>query len=175
MLIDGIHPKNDALMRLCYVGITRAKCNLFIHTNTDWFKLQGTNRYLLDTTPYEIPNEIVLQMSHKDVYLHYFKDIKMQVLSIQAGDELHYRNDILYETTSGKAVAKLSSKMRKTLSEWQQRGYEMKEATARFVVAWKPKDAPKEESETAVLLADLLLSRNTDEEDIITIGNEVAK
>ena len=48
--------------------------------------------------------------------------------------------------------------MQGTLSEWEQRGYKVKSASVRFVVAWKPKDAPKDEMETAVLLADLILS-----------------
>ena len=48
--------------------------------------------------------------------------------------------------------------MQKTLSEWEVRGYNVKSASVRFVVAWKPKDAPKSEPETAVLLADLVLS-----------------
>ena len=41
----------------------------------------------------------------------------------------------------------------------ERKGYEVKSASVRFVVAWKPKEAPKDEPETAVLLADLLLSR----------------
>ena len=48
--------------------------------------------------------------------------------------------------------------MQDTLSEWEERGYKVKSASVRFVVAWKPKDAPKDEPETAVLLADLVLS-----------------
>jgi ATP-dependent DNA helicase RecQ len=48
--------------------------------------------------------------------------------------------------------------MQEKLSEWQERGYNIKSASVRFIVAWKPKDAPKEEKETAVLLADLVLS-----------------
>ena len=47
--------------------------------------------------------------------------------------------------------------MQGTLSEWEQRGYKVQSASVRFVVAWKPKDAPKDETETAVLLADLRL------------------
>lgn len=38
------------------------------------------------------------------------------------------------------------------------RGYSPSAAAVRFVVAWKPKDAAKEEPETAVLLIDLTLS-----------------
>ncbi len=48
--------------------------------------------------------------------------------------------------------------MQNTLSEWKEKGYEVKSASVRFIVAWKPKDAPQDEPETAVLLADLVLA-----------------
>jgi|GEM_PF-3035031 ATP-dependent DNA helicase, recQ family/ uvrD/REP helicase domain protein len=48
--------------------------------------------------------------------------------------------------------------MQKTLTDWFTKGYRVKSATVSFIVAWKPKDAPKEEPETAVLLADLTLT-----------------
>jgi len=71
---------------------------------------------------------------------------------------LTHSNFFLYSSLTDKPIAKLSSKMQDTLSEWEQRGYKVKSASVRFVVAWKPKDAPKDEPETAVLLADLVLS-----------------
>lgn len=49
--------------------------------------------------------------------------------------------------------------MQTVISEWNKKGYEVKAVSVRFVVAWKPKDAPKEEPETAVLLPELVLSR----------------
>jgi ATP-dependent DNA helicase RecQ len=42
--------------------------------------------------------------------------------------------------------------------EWHEIWYMVKSASVRFVVAWKPKDTPKEEPEYAVLLADMVLS-----------------
>lgn len=69
-----------------------------------------------------------------------------------------YSDFFLYSPSTDKPVAKLSSKMQGTLSEWEKRGYKVKSASARFIVAWKPKDAPKNEPETAVLLVDLMLS-----------------
>lgn len=41
------------------------------------------------------------------------------------------------------------------------KGYLVSSATIRFVVAWKPKDAPKDEKEHAVLLLDLELKKTT--------------
>jgi len=48
--------------------------------------------------------------------------------------------------------------MKKTLSEWENKGYTVASASVRFVVAWKSKEAPKEDSELAVLLPDIHLS-----------------
>jgi ATP-dependent DNA helicase RecQ len=49
--------------------------------------------------------------------------------------------------------------MQNTLSVWHERGYHVASASVRFVVAWKPKDDPKEASETAVLLIDMELRK----------------
>ena len=158
MLISDNYAKDAHLMRRYYVGITRAKNRLFIHTNGDCFNHLSANLYLIDQQHYDMPEEIILQLSHKDVNLGFFKERKQEVLALRGGDSLIYNDFFLYSSLTDKPVAKLSSKMQGILSEWEQRGYKVKSASVRFVVAWKPKDAPKDEAETAVLLADLILS-----------------
>ncbi|WP_455639974.1 RecQ family ATP-dependent DNA helicase [Parabacteroides sp.] len=158
MLISDNYSKDDYLMRRYYVGITRAKNRLFVHTNGDYFNHLSADRYLFDQKQYAMPEEVVLQLSHKDVNLGFFKELKQDVLALRSGDPLIYNDCVLYNAQTDKPVAKLSLKMQNTLSEWKEKGYEVKSASVRFVVAWKPKDAPKKESETAVLLADLVLS-----------------
>ena len=158
MLISDSYVKEDHLMRRYYVGITRAKNRLFIHTNGDCFNHLSVDQYHVDQQQYDMPEEIMLQLSHKDVNLGFFKNRKQEVLALKGGDSLIYNNFFLYSSLSDKPIAKLSSKMQRTLAEWEQRGYKVKSASVRFVVAWKPKDAPKDEAETAVLLADLILS-----------------
>ena len=158
MLISGNYPKDIHLMRRYYVGITRAKNRLFVHTNGDYFNHLSANRYFIDPNPYEMPEEVVLQLSHKDVYLGFFKERKQEILALRGGDSLNYNDFILYSSLTNKPVAKLSLNMQATLSEWEEKGYKVKSASVRFIVAWKPKDAPKDEPETAVLLADLVLS-----------------
>lgn len=145
-------------MRRYYVGITRAKNRLFIHTNGECFNHLNVDQYVVDSKQYAMPGEIVLQLSHRDVYLEYFKKYKREILALRGGDALIYKDFVLYDVPTHKPIAKLSLNMQQTLSGWKEKGYEVKSASVRFVVAWKPKDAPKEEPETAVLLADLLLS-----------------
>ncbi len=158
MLISDSYVKDAYLMRRYYVGITRAKNRLFVHTNGDCFNRLSADRYIVDQRQYNMPEEIVLQLSHKDVYLGFFKERKHEVLALRGGDSLTYSDFFLYSSLTNKPVAKLSLKMQDTLSEWGKRGYKVKSASVRFVVAWKPKDAQKNEPETAVLLADLMLS-----------------
>lgn len=159
MLIADGFPDNDYLKRRYYVGITRAKNRLFIHTNGSYFNhLDGFN-HKTDLAEYEMPDEIVLQLSHKDVFLNYFKERKQDILRLRSGDKLVYRDNTLYSTETNLAVAKISLKMKETLSDWENRGYKVTSASVRFIVAWKPKDAEKKEPETAVILADLKLGR----------------
>ena len=157
MLISDCYLKDDSLMRRYYVGITRAKKRLSIHTNSDCFKHLNADKYTIDTKDYALPEEIVLQLSLKDVYLEYFKYLKREILTLRSGDSLIYNNFALYNAAY-KPVAKLSQNMKKALMEWHTKGYEVKSASVRFIVAWKSKDSPKEETESAVLLADLVLS-----------------
>ena len=158
MLISDNYSKDAHLMRRYYVGMTRAKNRLFVHTNGDCFSHLRTDQYYISKKEYAMPEEIVLQLSYKDVYLGFFKELKQEVLALKGGDPLNYNNSVLYNTQTNKPVAKLSQNMQTTLSEWQEKGYKVKSASVRFVVAWKAKDAPKNEPETAVLLADLVLS-----------------
>lgn len=158
MLISGSKIKNDALMRRYYVGMTRAKKRLYIHTNGDCFNCLPVDNSIVDNQQYSMPDEVVLQLSHKNVYLGFFKGIKRDVLALRSGDALVYKDFMLYAVSTNRPVAKLSQKMQADLSEWEKRGYKVKSASVRFVVAWKPKDAPKDEPETAVLLADMVLT-----------------
>lgn len=72
-----------------------------------------------------MPGEIVLQLSHKDVFLGFFKELKREVLSLKGGDTLFYKDYTLYNQAQ-KPVARLSQNMQKKLAEWRERGYEVK-------------------------------------------------
>ena len=94
-----------------------------------------------------------------DVFLDFFKDKKKDILTLFGGNNLYYNDLLFYTMPSNKPVAKLSNQMSITLNGWFEKGYSVKSASVRFIVAWKPKDAPKKESETAVILIDMKLVR----------------
>jgi len=158
MLITGGYAHDDRLMRRYYVGMTRAKKRLFIHTDSPIFNQIQADRHFVDQQQYEMPRDVVLQMGHKDVNLNFFKSRKEKILALRGGSALGYANVYLHDAT-GYPVAMFSARMQQALSEWQAKGYEIKSGKVRFIVAWKPKDAPKGEQETAVVLADLCLVR----------------
>ena len=126
-------------MRRYYVGITRAKNRLFIHTNGDCFNHLSVNQYLIDQRQYDMPEEIILQLSHKDVNLRFFKERKQEVLALRGGDSLIYSDFFLYSSSTDKPIAKLSSRMQGTLSEWEQRGYKVQSASVRLLWHGSPK------------------------------------
>ncbi len=158
LLADRLSKDTD-LMRQYYVGITRAKNRLFVHTNGDSFANLPADRHFLDFTEYAMPEEIVLQLTHRDVYLDFFKGVKREVLTLRGGDALHYDDTRLYNPATHQPVAILSADMQKKLAAWEEQGYTVASASVRFVVAWKPKDAPKDTPESAIVLADLTLSK----------------
>ena len=96
-------------------------------------------------------------MGMRDVSLGHSLPFKRDVLALQSGDALCYSGDVLYDK-AGHQVAWLSNRMRDALADWRSKGYHVVSVTAAFIVSWKPQDAAKDEPETAVLLADFVLT-----------------
>ena len=132
---------------------------LFIHTDSNVFDRMPADGHHVCQQQYGMPNEIVLQLSHKDVNLGFFKMRKNQILALRAGQTLRFANNCLYDCHTDMAIAQLSQKMQGELRLWAEKGYSVVSATIRFIVAWRPKDAPHEEKEHAVLLTDLMLKK----------------
>ncbi len=166
MLIkDTEHPTDD-LLRRYYVGMTRAKKNLIIHTNGYLFNNIRADRHFLDKSLYRMPEEIVLQLSHKDVNLGFFSNYKQEILSLRSGSALSYHDCRFCNPATGHDIAMLSIKMQEKLHKWEAKGYKTSSSSVRFIVAWKPKGAPKEEKETAVLLIDMRMKMNTNKNSL---------
>lgn len=161
MLVSQPQHVTDSEMRSYYVGMTRARKRLFIYTNSTLFDRLPADIHQVDQTPYVFPDEVMLQLSHKDVNLGFFKSRKKEILSLRSGEKLCFANNLLYVPNNQQPVAQLSQKMQAELAQWALKGYLVSSATIRFVVAWKPKDAPKNEKEHAVLLLDLELKKTT--------------
>ena len=164
LLLEGFRAASDEERRKLYVGITRAKQQLYLHCNTQLFPrdldLPGV-QLLRDPTPYPPPQEITLHLTHRDVFLDFFKDKKRLLLSLHSGHPLQYRAGRLYAELGGRTwcVAQLSRAQRDKLDLLAQQGYRPDRAAVRFIVAWKPSDAADDTEESAVLLPELCLKK----------------
>jgi ATP-dependent DNA helicase RecQ len=140
--------------------MTRAKMNLYLHCNTDIFdkNTSGLDDFIIDKENYPVPEEITLQLTHKDVWLDFFKDKKKTILQQRAGQSLTYKNGYL-RTSSGEDVAYISKLKRAELKDWEEKGYQVQSAKVNYILAWKGKD---DEEESAVLLPELILKKSRD-------------
>ena len=158
MLLNGINAYKDEDFRRLYVGMTRAKKSLYIHCNTEIFaeNMSKLADCRVDNKNYPAPEEITLQLTHKDVYLGFFKDKKKQILMLRAGQPLTFCNGYL-KTSSIEDMAYLSKQKRAELKDWEEKGYHVQSARINYILAWKGKD---DEEETAVLLPELILKKS---------------
>ena len=80
-------------------------------------------------------------------------------------DEEAFKKEVceILDIKTNKPVCQLSQKIMSELSTWNEKNYFVSDVSIRFIVAWRPKDAPKEEKEHAVLLADLTLNKYVSE------------
>ena len=126
-------------MRTYYVGITRAKRNLYLVTNSP--------------TEY---SSISIALNMHDVILNFFKGRKDIVLRLRSGNNLQYKGGYLLNEQETN-VAALSASGKDKLKAWTDKDYEVTSAKVSYTLAWKPKDA---DMEYAVCLANIILSKN---------------
>ncbi len=157
LLLSHTRLKDDAEKRVLYVGMTRAKENLYIHCNSGIFdgcRLPGVEE-IDDKEQYPEPKEITLQLTHRDVFLSFFKNKKNLIFRLHSGMPISVDNDgCLYAKIDGREekVAKLSHARMAELDRLSAKGYRPCGGVVRFVVAWKGEG---DTEETAVLLPDL--------------------
>ena len=144
-------------IRKLYVGMTRARKTLYIHTCIDIFDRipHWDVVYKEDNTLYNAPNEITVQLTHKDVYLDFFKDKKETILKLRSGQQLLFKDNRLFSST-GECVAALSTKKRNELQEFARQGFAVYASEVTYVVAWKGEN---DTEESAVMLPRLHLRR----------------
>ena len=159
MLIANTSRLTPELQRRWYVGMTRAKQRLFIHTNTPFFESLPHDDYRISQEQYGMPREVVLQLSHSDVFLSFFSTIGDRTAELYAGARLTYSQKYFFDVENNAKVAKLSTKMQGELHQWLEKGYVVTGASVRFVVMWRPKAAEKGTPSCAIILPNITLSR----------------
>ena len=125
-------------MRAYYVGLTRARRNLFLVTN-----------------PPVQYSSISIALNMHDVKLDFFKGLKDIVLRLRSGDSLQYHEGYL-SNEQGINIAALSASGKEKLKVWTVKGYEVTSAKVSYTLAWRPRGYDKD---YAVCLANIVLRR----------------
>lgn len=163
MLLSKVNMGSDEEKRKLYVGMTRARNLLHIHYCGDaldqYAEFATTDE--IDLHSYPKPSELILQLSHRDVYLDFFKDKKSLILRLKSGMHLTIRGNRLYVKIGERLlpVLQFSSKCNETVKQLISSGYTPYDAVIRFICAWKGKE---DTEEAAVILADIYFHRNTE-------------
>ena len=103
--------------------------------------------------------KLILQLSHKDVFLDFFKDKKSLILGLRSGKHLNIKTNRLYIQKDSKLlpVLQFSKKCNEDIKKYTSSGYTLYDAAIRFICVWKGKE---DTDESAIILADLYFCMN---------------
>lgn len=156
LMLNRYDASRDEAKRVLYVALTRAKQELSIHYYGSFMEgkpVPGVE-YCQDIKLHPEPNEILLQLGHRDVALYCFKGRKTELLALRSGMAL--QAELPYLVCEGRQVIKLSKKSMEQLDALQKKGYRIQRGEIRFIAAWKGEDDPEE---SAILLPTLYLTK----------------
>ena len=171
MLLSSCRVSCDDEKHVIYVGMTRARKALYIHSNTDIFAGRPAARkqlctaasasgvrFLADNRSYPEPDEAMLQLTHRGVNLGYCKYAFSRIRRLYSGSVLTWDNGELYAEgdPQGKCVLKLSRSAIEQLDSLRKRGFEVYRSEVRFLVYWKGKE---DEKESLIALPDIHLKK----------------
>lgn len=160
MLLQNCFANNDEKKRTLYVGMTRAKTRLMIHCNTDVFSRYSCRglTHVSDPTEYREPDELLIQLTHKDVYLDYFKSRQDIVTRLRSGMSLELRDNQLFLISNNRTipVVSFSKAFRDNLARWASQGYIPAAASIQFILAWRGEG---EDKDTFIILPIIKLKK----------------
>ncbi|MGN1422172.1 MAG: 3'-5' exonuclease, partial [Oscillospiraceae bacterium] len=157
IMLNQASDSTDEEKRKIYVGMTRAKNELYIHCNSaifDDISAEGIERET-DAQDYPEPDELVMQLGMKDVFLDFFIGKKGEVFALKSGDELEVRGDFLY--ANGNKLVIPSKAVREKLAALRQKGYTPYKARVCFIVEWVKQETGQS---AAVILPEIWLKKN---------------
>lgn len=156
---------NDDEIKTIYVGITRAKTNLSIHTDSDIFdNIQTQNlRTFNSDEENEKPTKLIFQFGYTDVILDYYINRQKYNKRILAGTALEIEGD--YLKYRNKKVIKFSQTAQNIIKDYLDKGYQLNEASVNYQVYWYKKET---EEEIFILLPKLVFQLIDQEKQLET-------
>ncbi|MBN1185875.1 MAG: RecQ family ATP-dependent DNA helicase [Bacteroidales bacterium] len=145
IMLENCDLSSDEKKRPLYVAITRAKQNLFIHHNSNFFdnfQVEGLVS-IVESKRYLPPDKISVQLSFTDVNLGFFEYRQSQINRLIPGNNLDIGNDGC-ENSNGDIVLKFSKKFQDMITQLNEQGYQLKYAIINFIIFWKDSEKDKE-------------------------------
>ncbi len=137
ILLENFDAREDKKKRQLYVAMTRAKQNLTIHLNGNYLDKFTTKELerIENSSTFELPSGLALQLFHKDLHLGYFEYVQKQVNTLTSGDIIVVSGEGC-KTEKGEWVLRFSKNFLDRLGEIRKSGFELKEAKVNFIVYW---------------------------------------
>jgi ATP-dependent DNA helicase RecQ len=160
LLLDNFDAKSDDKKRELYVAMTRAKQNLIIHTNRNYFnniKVEEL-QYIHDTNTYSPPEKLTLHLTYNDVYLDYFKFVQRRLYSLISGQKLLIGEQGLLNLKN-ELIIKFSKQFAEKKEGLEKDGFTLTKAKVNFILYWKPQDADEKDIEIKIVLPELLFEK----------------
>lgn len=156
LILNGFKPDINENKKQVYVAITRPRNNLSIHCNGDYFRQLKAEDFIYRNDPqlYPEPEQIVLQLNHKQVILDHFINLQDSISQLKSGGSLAIKADGLGNDKA--ALIKFSKAFRDLLDSRIQKGYRLSSAKINFIVYWKK---PETDLETKIILPEVTLSK----------------
>ena len=157
LMMENFNPATDEAKRQLYVAMTRAKQNLTIHLNGNYLdNITADNLERIQDNEERLPpSQLAMHLTYKDVWLDYFITRQHLVSQLISGDVLTINGDEC-TNSKGKSVIKFSQQFRNTIEAVKQKGFQLKQAKANFIVYWKKEDT---EREVKIILPELYFER----------------
>lgn len=139
--LKGMLYISDEEKRAIYVALTRARHLLSVHSNVDLSQYMNLSSayFMVDANTYAEPDEVLLQLSHRDVVLAMFKGKTDLIETLHAGQEISI-NGVYAEVTINSRnvkILKFSEAFRSKMIHLTEIGYFPHKANIRHIVYWR--------------------------------------
>lgn len=151
IMLNDFQINKEEEKRQLYVGLTRAKENLVIHYNSNYFnsKLElnydmiPNYSYKINNMSFPEVNVLVIQLGYKDVFLSFFKNKQNHIAELISGDEIDIDNEGCFNS-NGERILKFSNKFKSFIKMQNERGYFVNKAKIKYILYWYEKETDSE-------------------------------
>jgi ATP-dependent DNA helicase RecQ len=159
ILLDNFDINTEDKKRQLYVALTRAKNNLTIHYNSNFFDnltVEGLENYENNNNFYPT-DEFTIRLNHKDLYLGYFEFIQKRVDPLTSGEKIII-NEEGCSNLKNELILKFSKNFRERLNQLKESGFNPVSGVINYIVYWKNDEM---NNEIKIVLPELNFIRNT--------------